>query len=183
MCGGGVMALLLNTLSHHMFCSRNFSPYCQCLVLSINSEQQTIYFILFYRSPACEALRFHEALTYISSILEDSPSCIILGDMNFPTIDWFSTGESCRLYGSAREFYHFCNEHALTQLVTIPTLGNNILDVVLSNNLDIVHDVNTLAPFSTSDHRAVSFQLRLHGAEHTLNDSYYDFFAADYFNL
>lgn len=47
---------------------------------------------------------------------------LTLGDMDFPTI-----GNPCRIYGLATEFFERCNEYALIQLVTVPTLGYNIL--------------------------------------------------------
>lgn len=97
--GGGIIALVFDKLSHHLISTRNFSPFCQCLILRVYVEQHAVYFILFYRSPTCQASPFNEALAYVSQFLEDTSKCVILGDLNFPTIKWFGNDSSYMYMG------------------------------------------------------------------------------------
>ena len=60
------------------------------------------------------------------------------------------------LHRSAAEFV--CN-HGLTQLVDMPTRGNNILDLVFCSDVLSCDSMCMLPPFGTSDHAMVSFDL------------------------
>lgn len=113
---------------------------------------------LVYRSPICDRSSFYGALREISEFLKERTNSIILGDFNFPIFKWQDTSSS-QLHASAREFYQFCESNMLTQLVNLPTHSFNILDLVLTNNTDLVQNIAILAPFSTSD--IEQFLLRL----------------------
>lgn len=61
-----------------------------------------------------------------------------------------------------------------------PTLGSNILDVVLINNIDKISDKQPREHFSTSDHNVVSFGFNLSNKKWLpellpVNDYGYDF--------
>ena len=60
-------------------------------------------------------------------------SIVIVGDYNLPDIDWtvpVSNGNS-----SHDSFLNTCLQNNLEQLVTEPTRGINILDLILTNDL------------------------------------------------
>lgn len=156
--GGGVLAMVHCDISHHFISSKNFSVYCQCLTICFHTSPLLTYVTLVYRSPICDRSSFYGALREISESLKERTNSIILGDFNFPMIKWQDTS-STQLHGSAREFYQFCESNMLTQLVNLPTHSFNILDLVLTNNTDLVQNITILAPFSTSDHRAIFLRL------------------------
>ena len=52
------------------------------------------------------------------------------------------------------------SDNFLTQMVLQPTRGNNILDIVLTNNSDMVCDVEVGEPIS--DHNIVTFNVNVH---------------------
>jgi hypothetical protein len=62
------------------------------------------------------------------------------------------------LYNSAANLV--C-DHGLTQRVTEPTRGNNILDVILCSDNLCCDNVSYLPPLGSSDHIIVSFTLAL----------------------
>ena len=47
----------------------------------------------------------------------------------------------------------------LTQHVKDPTRGSNVLDLVITKNPDIVHDVEVLDSLADSDHRMVTWMV------------------------
>ena len=57
----------------------------------------------------------------------------------------------------------FTNEHFLTQYILTPThVENGVLDLVFSNNAQMVHSYNTIKPLrSTSDHFVVEINTTL----------------------
>ena len=56
-------------------------------------------------------------------------------------------------------FIDFFNSLGLVQLVDKPTLGNNILDLVLCQHSDLILDLSVDEPFSTSDHNSLNFRI------------------------
>jgi len=94
----------------------------------------------------------------IDLVIGNTNPVILLGDFNFPDVDW------CTLSGSSSESNKFCDllfQLNLTQLVDKPThnLGN-ILDLIITNNEDIIYDLiihpQNYKPIST-DHFLISF--------------------------
>ena len=160
--GGGILALINKRLRHSLIESKNFSEFCQCLVLQINFQREAVLIIVVYRSPSCSSPALCEFLDFISGVITDWPSGIILvGDLNLPLIDW--CGMSLRGGASSfcsQKFIEFCKSNNLIQTVDKPTHGSNILDVVLANEASLIDGMSVLPPFSTSDHNIISFCIR-----------------------
>ena len=83
-------------------------------------------------------------------------SCILTGDFNFRNIDWdLLTGTN----DVENTFIESITDNMLTQLVTSPTRINNILDLVFTNNTDMISDITVDEPFSTSDHNMITMEV------------------------
>ena len=80
---------------------------------------------------------------------------IILGDFNYPGIDWNNNTSAL----SGQEFLFGCQDLGLIQLVTDETRGNAILDLVLTNDLNLVSDIEVGEPLGRSDHSMVRFDI------------------------
>jgi hypothetical protein len=77
----------------------------------------------------------------------------VLGDFNMTSINWSieSLIEGCKfpnIYTSLLENLINLN---LQQMVNIPTRGDNVLDIFLTNMPSHVHSTKTLPPISSSD--------------------------------
>ena len=59
--------------------------------------------------------------------------------------------------GREQKFLHLLGDCFLTQMVTKPTRGNKILDLVLSSDPGLVEDVDVRCPVANSDHSVVEF--------------------------
>ena len=97
----------------------------------------------------------------INSIIEENdgriPEIVIIGDFNLPNMDWESMtlpSQGSREVGPYYQTLEFVNENFVTQLVTTPTRGANILDLVFTNTPDYFANVIT-TDSKISDHRVV----------------------------
>ncbi|EPB74353.1 hypothetical protein ANCCEY_06569 [Ancylostoma ceylanicum] len=178
--GGGVLALIRKDVRHQFLSSVNFTSYCQCLALSVTNLENTIRIFLVYRSPSCDPSAFRQNLEFIDESTPDGCNILLVGDFNFPSIDW-ATGicksNSCV---SAKNFLHLCEEHSLHQLVSTPTHGPNVLDLVLTNNRETLRAIEVLSPFSTSDHSLISFELNVSRTQQSKSANHLDFRTANY---
>ena len=85
---------------------------------------------------------------------------VIIGDLNYPGIDWFSyLSNSRNLVGEENEFLSFVNENNLVQKVHQPTRELNILDLCLTTNEEIISELEVCETFSTSDHNYFHFKI------------------------
>lgn len=83
-----------------------------------------------------ECLRILSAVTYPSTIV---------GDFNLPHIDWNDlSAPSDRIYFP---FIEFVNDTGMSQFVTAPTRGEDILDLVLANDAYVVSNCWVKSPF------------------------------------
>ena len=114
-----------------------------------------------YRPPVCELSSFIDFLARIeqdvSNFGSPEPTILVFGDFNFPIIDWStkeirSDGRPDRT--QAVRLIEFMDRQLLEQLVITPTRENNILDLVLTNNDEVVNDIR-VEYTKISDHRLV----------------------------
>lgn len=101
-------------------------------------------------------------LSCISS-LASKHNYILIGDFNFPDVDWHSL---CCTHPNSRLFCDFVFNNNFTQLVCTPTHSKgNILDLVLINSDDLVSELAVLSkepfPGLKSDHHLLSFKMSL----------------------
>ena len=82
---------------------------------------------------------------------------ILVGDFNFPKIDWTNCNSQIDL---DNVFLTMVEENALQQLVFEPTRGDNILDLLLTSNTDLIEDLYVDEPFSNSDHMSLNFNIK-----------------------
>lgn len=79
----------------------------------------------------------------------------MLGDLNLPNMNW-------NLYISNSDQINallklLLQKYAFSQLINFLTKGLNILDVLLYNNISIIHDIQNLPPVGNSDHSSFKF--------------------------
>ncbi len=60
----------------------------------------------------------------------------------------------------SEDFLRVLQDNFLTQVVTEPTRGGNILDLVLTNNENMICEVDVGSKLSNSNHRKVRFNLK-----------------------
>ena len=162
---------------HHyllnMDCTETFSnDYCEC-VMTYNG-QNSLIIIGLYRPPDTPSSVFKETLKKVQDFISKYPkdSILMLGDFNLKFINWekesiekpinikqnISSDERI----SSNMLLDFVNENMLTQLVKENTrYDKSLLDLVLTNNEDIVFEVTVKLNDYKSDHDTVYCQIHL----------------------
>lgn len=141
------------------------NEYCEMVSIQL-PESKTILNTV-YRPTHCPHAKFNDLLNWIKSMLDavdDSWTCIINGDLNFPDINWdtfsLSSPDSC-----GDEFLDLFTSYGLTQSVLIPTRtdkstgASNILDLFITNDPELVLDVSCEEDPLLSDHKIVRISL------------------------
>ena len=121
-----------------------------------------------YRSPSdSDQIASLESTRKIINLLkaayEINPNVLIAGDFNFKEIDWVNDFvPPGKVY--LNEFISTLHECFLYQHVTEPTRFRegeqpNLLDLILSNEEDMVQDLSYLPPLDKSDHVCLKFSV------------------------
>ena len=141
------------------FCNKN------CEVVFVNVESEKTCLINVYRPPKTPLNKFSEAVSYIKQCIEATPdhwTKIICGDFNFPNINWDDNSIISELTrecnDSATLFLKFMGDTFLSQYVNTPTCKGNILDLFITNDCNIVHEIDS-TPSRISDHNIVTITL------------------------
>ncbi|EFA12429.1 hypothetical protein TcasGA2_TC005240 [Tribolium castaneum] len=93
------------------------------------------------------------------------PNLIIMGDFNFPCIDWSAkntTGQTI----IEKQFSELLLENNLSQIVTEPTRFRSqqrpsLLDLVILSDVNLVSSLNVSNPVGTSDHSKIEIELQI----------------------
>ena len=154
--GGGVMLAIKNSKSYEVMPS---PPNLELIIIRIASSIPVIY-CLVYIPPKSSDEYLQDFFNFLTNYKNITDNLILFGDFNFNDINWNS------LYGNTSSSAKFCEtvfELNLTQLIDEAThIHGNILDLVLTNNIDIIHDitVNSKQPLPiSSDHFIITFKL------------------------
>ena len=131
----------------------------------------------FYRPPinenSCNSL-----INYLKVGLQCSFNTIVVGDFNFPEINFDDT--KAPIARGQHQFLDFCILENLSQLVFDPTRGENILDLVLTMNPSSISSVSVNEPFLGSDHNKILVNLFQGIAKHENFFNSPNFWKADF---
>lgn len=189
--GGGVCILVKSSIPCSPVCFDGNSEICGVDLLNPSS---TIRCICVYIPPASDSVLDGQSRMLAlcgdleSLLLESSGFHVICGDFNIAEIDWTHLiSPSARDFPDCRSrgevLLDFVSGAGLHQLVDHPTSrAGNILDLLLTDRVDVVLDVGVRNAPVTSDHSAISFLILGgsggHDCSHPASDL--DFKKADY---
>ena len=115
--------------------------------------------VTIYRTPTCTTTKSEQMVKTLGDLLSCNYPCILCGDFNVPDIKWDRiTSSSCSSTAS-KEVLEFCQGYGLLQYVRNPTLSSHILDLILTNEENLVRNVKVEPPIGNSDHALVKFEL------------------------
>ena len=150
---GGCAILLPDNLTTK--CLERFSNgVCELLIVNIINHKTIIAVV--YRPPDSSFKKFEEVLHIMNKTFaeNENKTKIICGDFNFPPqiVEWYkydeilydqitvghSKGETFEKRESYTKLKEMAHDFYLQQLVDKPTRGNNILDLVYTNDEDLL---------------------------------------------
>ena len=153
--GGGTLLYVKEHLKPVQLTKPQIPNVDSLYVLLKDNLGKKIVIGLIYRPPAQNVQTDREIYEQISEIC-NTEDTVLMGDFNLPVPKW---GESIGLR-NGHDLYANLQESSLTQHVNFPTRGNNILDLVFTTNEDLTENLMINDEFSSSDHRAITFDLR-----------------------
>ena len=130
---------------------------CEMLWLELHTSRGIINFVTYYRPPTAttDSLRsLHSALGATSTSLP----IIVCGDCNAPDVAWLTTSPKVKSPVADTLCEFVCNNFFI-QLVSHPTRGDNILDLLLTTNPDLISSVRVTDSLPGCDHDAIHFML------------------------
>jgi len=105
---------------------------------------------------------------------------LILGDFNYPDIDWSTYTALSSASHDCCEFINTVEDCFLTQHVSCPTRGDAVLDLVLSSEPELVSDLKIINNLGDSDHNMIVFTVHLFCNDHTDVKKLRDYSRGDY---
>lgn len=161
--GGGVMLLVnksLNAMPLYIFENGSESVWAKA---TFNGSSH--YFGCWYKDPESPIENIKLLREQLSKIQTQSPknkipNIHLLGNFNFPSIDWDTkTGKNGKVLSQTdgQAFVDILNDHHIEQLIDFPTRGENVLDLMLTTLPSQICDINS--PDKLSDHEVISCNL------------------------
>lgn len=149
---------------------------CEYLNVDLDIGGTNIEISALYRPPDTKFEEFNETIKFIldhtSSTMNET---ILFGDLNFPNIIWKqhpSLNTPCPKFNRNAQqlkLKELSDELCMTQFVTEPTRGSNILDLIYANNENMVYNID-IFPTAFSDHNMINLETSIQ-LEHR-SDSY-----------
>lgn len=156
--GGGVILLIHHRISASLVFSESMPNAYEIVAVDVLQNYNPFRIIVAYRAPSCLSQGNIQLAKVISDLVSCEFSSVVVGDFNMPGIDWNKDD-----YAAPSEFKVFTDMlvcHNFKQMVLEPTRCSSILDLVLSNDSELIHNVSVSAPVGLSDHNSVTFCVR-----------------------
>ena len=153
--GGGVCIYMKKSVNFTT-CVNYSNSVCELLILELHTPSLIV--ILLYRPPSCTINEFDDVIIkinqFIFSLKSPLPNIMILGDFNFPGVDWSSPNMS-----SLKPLVNLCDSLFLSQQVLRPTRKSNILDLIFCPN-ELINSIVVSDTF-ISDHRMITVETNI----------------------
>lgn len=107
-----------------------------------------------YHRPADQREPIDEGLLLQTEEASHSQALILQGDFNYPDICWKNSTASCRQW---KRLLQHPDDSFLSQITDSSTKRNAVLDLMFTNNKELIADVNTGCSLSCSDNVLVEF--------------------------
>ncbi len=155
--GGGVLMFFDPSFSVLQLAAPPLTPD-SCQLLPIVDVSSGHCWILVYRPPRTCAEDTRQLFASIEELLSNHRNVTILGDFNLPDINWSvadTSGLPVAHTAIGGEFLELCAAHDMNNLVTMPTRGDNTLDLLITNDAKKFCDVSVQPPVLTSTHDSI----------------------------
>ena len=179
---GGCCIFLKENIKNEILISKS-NDYVELLAIKI--EKLNLVLIACYRPPQTETDKFEDTIKEIRSTLKNiskpMPNIIICGDFNFPFLKWKNVngniiGEKIKgCTQSDREqsdlLLSLTNDFQLTQEISENTRKENCLDLLFTNNSDLIQNIK-LYDTAHSDHKIIEVFTRLSSKPNGTNTNF-----------
>ena len=151
-----------------------------CDYLLVRIHQLNHYVAVLYRPPDTTLAEFRQMMSKLredlSGLTTPTPDLTLMGDLNFPRkdIQWSADADSGDLYATvhnhhrtdeqdgahvriqAEEFLKLMQHYNMIQVIGVPTREKEILDLMFTNNHELVHHVTSEKWSTFTDHNIIT---------------------------
>lgn len=179
--GGGVLLYVRDK-----FCavdcklSTKFPEQIWCSL--INSKRVEMLIGVLYRTPTNDIFGSgnHELLReLLTELSTKNKHFVLMGDFNYRYRQW-PPADASEVGPNASHFYDCLEENFFTQHVDMPTRDANILDLVITDEPDLVKDIMDLGFLDTSDHVVLKWKVEFETSPVTNRKMTFDFSKANW---
>jgi len=158
--GGGVAIFVHKRLRSYELDISNLFENLEVCLIAVVSNRNKLFVGAVYKPSVSDVHLLKPLKSFFNYVSEKQGKHLIVGDFNLPDVDWgtLTAPNTGRQYDFIRAFGKF----GFSQLVRQPTRGDNILDLILTDEPSIVCNVDVDIPFCSSDHNIVTARLTLH---------------------
>ena len=161
--GGEVLLYVKSELQPIEFVPHSsFPEQVWCRIL--DSANEDFHLGLCYRTPTDNIFGSgnHDALRDLLSTLgETKKHFMLMGDFNYCFKTWPSDSITDSLSEEARQFTDCLDDNFFVQYVTSPTRKNAILDLIITDEPDMIDEISDLGALENSDHNALLWNVRV----------------------
>lgn len=161
--GGGCIIMIKSSLNiNYVELSATCSIEIEFIAIDICTSQEKTRLAVIYSPPNCKSTQKDEILRFFNEILDVKYTCVLVGDLNCPHIDW-TNGMAPTTYELENQILEELTSLGMMQLITERTHQNgNILDVLACNNTCSIRSFEVAEPISpTCDHFSIEFELQI----------------------
>ena len=162
----GVVIYVKDIISAERINNLSDSNFLESVWVDVNiNKQDKILIGGIYRSPNSEHDNTQILFDLINSACQEKcKQKIIVGDFNFPEIDWSNWMTTTNENHNSFRFLECLRDNHLEQFVNQPTRWRdlepgNVLDLVLADSVDLINNLEITTRIGKSDHLCIEFGL------------------------
>jgi len=170
--GGGLALYISNRWKSSLCTDMMQQGFNESLWCTVSTNQGSLLIGLFYRSPTSDIINNARLLTLLDSAANNHRcgNIMIMGDFNYPSIDFRNQSVSEGPMSDASKFFDKCQDLCLLQHVYDPTRFRegqcpSCLDYLFTDEENLIHNLQYLPPFGKSDHVVLQWELTVFAQE------------------
>jgi len=154
--GGGVAILTLNPIKAAEVYTQTQFGYELIIIDIIKKGSPNLRLILIYFPPNLTKNANEQLIKTLRKFY--TLNTLICGDLNKPKINWNTLSSSLTM---DEIFLDFIANYQFKQLIKDPThISGSILDLIITNKINLIDNIQVKDGFSTSDHFRVDFNIK-----------------------
>ncbi len=148
--GGGVLIMIPNEHKCYEHKPKYVNDNFEVVWCKLMNRNQPIEICAIYRPPGNPQGMPDMLINYLNNNLSKNTTTIIAGDFNYPHI----------INDDQNDFVDFLVSLGMQQLVTFPTRGHNVLDLIFCNEPNLIQNITEAPNFIESDHKTICGEIR-----------------------
>ncbi|GMR57032.1 hypothetical protein PMAYCL1PPCAC_27227, partial [Pristionchus mayeri] len=132
----------------------------EVLIFDANINANFVRIFVIYRIPSLSQKESEK----LWKILNDFTICqhpsVMMGDFNIPAIQW-PLDKNIKYKGIEEAFVDFVEIANLIQTVEKPSRDKNFLDLIFTNDHDLITNVEVTPPIGNSDHHTITYEMSI----------------------